>query len=293
MADEPQHRLLRYLMATPVTPGGRTLADVLRGKKTEEMLEEEEKEGQYNPILGKLAFANHLAKMAAHYKEAPFKSQAQRRKFYAMEDRGEISKKTLTKWEGETPKGKKLPERVEKTAGPIGLGGMAMTMLGRKAATRVAGGTLMTADYGLASAKGLTPSQKLKKIPASTALAELLEKSAIEVRDKSPGSKEIPVDTAGHPPYEKKNCLKESSGRMGYHGAVTESGTSSPTSALGLPMDKIAIIKARLVKAWTKGVPGTESMTRAQAPKDLQTAGEAVGVGSSGGGGQHISRGGV
>jgi hypothetical protein len=44
----------------------------------------------------------------------PFKSDAQRRKFYAMEDRGEISTATLKKWERETPKGKDLPERVKK-----------------------------------------------------------------------------------------------------------------------------------------------------------------------------------
>jgi hypothetical protein len=44
----------------------------------------------------------------------PFKSQAQRRKFYAMADKGEISKKTVEKWEDETPKGKKLPEKVKK-----------------------------------------------------------------------------------------------------------------------------------------------------------------------------------
>jgi len=44
----------------------------------------------------------------------PFKSQAQRKKFYAMEARGEISKKTLEKWEKETGK-KKLPKRVKKS----------------------------------------------------------------------------------------------------------------------------------------------------------------------------------
>jgi len=42
----------------------------------------------------------------------PFKSQAQRGKFYAMADRGEISKTTVKHWEDTTPKGKKLPERV-------------------------------------------------------------------------------------------------------------------------------------------------------------------------------------
>ena len=43
----------------------------------------------------------------------PFKSQSQRRKFHAMADRGEISKKTVEEWEDATPKGKKLPERVK------------------------------------------------------------------------------------------------------------------------------------------------------------------------------------
>lgn len=43
----------------------------------------------------------------------PFKSDAQRRKFYAMEADGEISTATLKKWEKETPKGKDLPERVK------------------------------------------------------------------------------------------------------------------------------------------------------------------------------------
>lgn len=44
----------------------------------------------------------------------PFKSQAQRRKFYAMESRGEIPKGTTQKWEAHTPKGKKLPQKVKK-----------------------------------------------------------------------------------------------------------------------------------------------------------------------------------
>lgn len=43
----------------------------------------------------------------------PFKSKAQRRKFYAMADRGEISKKTVEKWEEHT-KDKNLPKRVKK-----------------------------------------------------------------------------------------------------------------------------------------------------------------------------------
>lgn len=45
---------------------------------------------------------------------SPFKSESQRKKFYAMAKRGEISKKTLEKWEKETGK-KKLPQRVKKS----------------------------------------------------------------------------------------------------------------------------------------------------------------------------------
>jgi len=42
----------------------------------------------------------------------PFKSEAQRRKFYAMTKRGEISPSTVKRWEKHTPKGK-LPEKVK------------------------------------------------------------------------------------------------------------------------------------------------------------------------------------
>ncbi len=42
----------------------------------------------------------------------PFKSQAQRKKFYAMAARGEISMADVKKWEGETHG--KLPKKVKK-----------------------------------------------------------------------------------------------------------------------------------------------------------------------------------
>jgi hypothetical protein len=47
----------------------------------------------------------------------PFKSQAQRRLFYAKEARGELPKGTAAKWEEHTPKDKKLPEHVKKDKG--------------------------------------------------------------------------------------------------------------------------------------------------------------------------------
>lgn len=49
----------------------------------------------------------------------PFKSEAQRRLFYAKAERGEIPKKTVKEWEEETPKNKKLPERVKKAISRI------------------------------------------------------------------------------------------------------------------------------------------------------------------------------
>jgi len=40
----------------------------------------------------------------------PFKSKAQRRKFYALKSKGDMDQKTIDEWEDETPK--KIPERV-------------------------------------------------------------------------------------------------------------------------------------------------------------------------------------
>jgi hypothetical protein len=42
----------------------------------------------------------------------PFKSQSQRRFFYAAAGRDDIPRKTVRRWENETPKGRKLPEKV-------------------------------------------------------------------------------------------------------------------------------------------------------------------------------------
>ena len=50
----------------------------------------------------------------------PFKSQAQRGKFYAMQSRGEISAKTVKHFEDATPKGKKLPYHVKKHRSHVG-----------------------------------------------------------------------------------------------------------------------------------------------------------------------------
>jgi len=44
----------------------------------------------------------------------PFKSEAQRRKFAEMVKQGKISQAVYDAWAEETPKGKKLPEKVAK-----------------------------------------------------------------------------------------------------------------------------------------------------------------------------------
>lgn len=46
----------------------------------------------------------------------PFKSESQRRLFWAKADSGEISKKIVEEWQAATPKGKKLPDHVKKHA---------------------------------------------------------------------------------------------------------------------------------------------------------------------------------
>lgn len=43
---------------------------------------------------------------------SPFKSKAQRSKFYALKEEGKMDQATIDRWESETPKGKKLPARV-------------------------------------------------------------------------------------------------------------------------------------------------------------------------------------
>lgn len=50
----------------------------------------------------------------------PFKSQAQRKKFYEMAEQGKIPNAVVQKWESETPDWKKLPKRLHKKAFWVG-----------------------------------------------------------------------------------------------------------------------------------------------------------------------------
>ena len=47
----------------------------------------------------------------------PFKSKAQMKKFFAMEDRGELPQGTAEKWAKHTPNIKELPEKKKKNKG--------------------------------------------------------------------------------------------------------------------------------------------------------------------------------
>lgn len=129
----PDESVLRLIFGTPIRPGGRTLGQILGRKVAKRTLRQalgisgtpdpgskkrRKKRADVeepNVVLAKMALLNFVAKAASIEKEAPFKSQAQRRKFYAMKSRGEISAKTVKKWEEHTPKGK-LPERVHRKA---------------------------------------------------------------------------------------------------------------------------------------------------------------------------------
>ena len=70
----------------------------------------------------------------------PFKSASQRRLFYAMANRGEISKATVKRWEKHTPKGKKLPEHVRRKKRGKLRRGMTAVRRARPPAVRRGGG---------------------------------------------------------------------------------------------------------------------------------------------------------
>jgi len=45
----------------------------------------------------------------------PFRSKAQRRKFYALKGEGKMDQATINEWESETTDKKNLPERLDET----------------------------------------------------------------------------------------------------------------------------------------------------------------------------------
>lgn len=179
--------LMRLMFRQPIGPREATVGEILGRKvlKTEikDVIrrDEDDKEKKAHPALEQLQALAYLVKQSSLYKEAPFKSEAQRRLFYAKEERGEISKAEVNKWEAETPKGKKLPEHVEKKASPqkvAGLLGMAGMGLGfsAKRGLQAAGAGLMLGDAAIQGFKMKTPSQAIQAAPRVASLADRLIK---------------------------------------------------------------------------------------------------------------------
>jgi len=85
-----------------------------RGARTRATIEAQKK--KYGKDVVRDSFKDRLGVEKVEPLSKPYASEAQRGKFHAMENRGEISHATVAEWDKES-KGKKLPERVAKTEG--------------------------------------------------------------------------------------------------------------------------------------------------------------------------------
>lgn len=272
---------VRFVFGTPITPQGATIGGILSRKVMKSALRDSIRAdaepvspkvkaprarrkramdpSEAGPVLSKLAFLHLVARLRERElqeKEAAFKSQAQRRKFHAMARRGEISRKTLGEWERETPKGKKLPERIHRKSAALpaiaagaarilpalgrGLMGMGKSvgksMLWPTTKKQMAGGMLGWSALGGAQAgasyqpRTMQPMTPMQPMMRTASLAdELLQltKEALEIREHQPASS----DTAE--PVVKKNALSKSSALAfpGMTGRATSGGTSAPLSS--------------------------------------------------------------
>lgn len=310
--------VMGFIFGTPIGPRQVTLGEVFGRKAVKQAIKdmmpaEDKKSSEYNPILGKLAFCSMVAKLAEFDKEAPFKSEAQRRKFYAMASRGEISKEEVAKWESETPD-EKLPERLhKKEAGALlargamaigkGLFGVGKAMA--KPALKVTksmfipttkkqvllGGTAWNAKTFADSASMhqpnvRTPAKPVMQFPGPSnqiqqVAADLLEmtKQALEMRSHGPMS----TDTAGDEDVKKKSLSKDSSlvapVSRGVNARAMFGSTKGPSS--------------RTANDWLKrSTTGDVGLNIANdAPKNLAMAGEAALQSAGRGAGPHIQRG--
>jgi hypothetical protein len=275
---------LSEFFGEPITPSGRTLGEILVRKGVKQSLRQflgiddtGQKKGkrameQVNPVLAKLAFLNLAAKLAELEKEAPFKSEAQRRKFHAMKSRGEISSATVKKWESHTPKGK-LPERVhKKSAGEKGAGALA----------RLAGKGLLTTFFpitmvGSGIVGGLRtpgPTERLRRTSLRSMAEELvsLTKTSLEEREHAPMSTD-----AAEPPV-KKNALSKSSALV--FPGVTARATSAATRGPGSPSNPgTAWLKRSTTKpehhAKLEGPPERQESSFTREQRTIQASGGA------------------
>ncbi len=288
--------VLSDAMDVPIGPRGFTLRSILGRKLAKGAIrgavgQDEKSSADFHPALLKLTFMNDLAKMSALEKEAPFKSESQRRKFYAMKSRGEISGKEVKKWERATPKGKKLPERLHRKSAEEKdaiLGAIARTALkGGKAmlmpTTKLQGaaGNALWAGFGatsgaIAGAKAPTPTGMVQsRIRMAETVDRLIEltKQGIEFHSHMPASTDVAE------PDVKKNDGKIAQVSASSSGAVGRM-MGGMTSARG---SSTKISPGKLHMGGLPGAPPPPS------PNQMNVASGVSPMASSiGGGGQHI-----
>lgn len=325
----PDESLLRLVFGTPIRPGGRTLGQILGRKVAKRTLRDalgisgtpdpgsrkrRKKRADVeepNVALAKMALLNIIGKLAAIEKEAPFKSQAQRRKFHAMAARGEISKKTVKKWEDHTPKGKKLPERIhrksaeEKLAlwGAIGRGLLSLgkgvvggtskvvkpalkSMLYPTTGAQTAAGTVGWTGLGAFGAGKAGPGFRMQPMqPRMASIADRLTemtKESFELRTYSPASTDVAE------PIVKKNSMNKSSAAASSLGTGLVPVTPARTSARSLstvnPGTKWLGQQTTMGKIWKDPARPDVRKTPGMAGEAREPAPEA---------GSHIQRGGV
>ena len=236
----PDEGFLRLVFGTPIRPGGKTLGQILGRKVAKRTLKDalgisgtpdpgrrkRKKRADVeepNVALAKMALLNMIGKLASIEKEAPFKSESQRRKFHAMASRGEVSKQTVKKWEAHTPKGKKLPERLHRKSAAAGiLAGVGRALLGAGKSVgksmlwpttgrQAVAGTVGWGGIGAMGAgkagPGFRQAQQVPQIRMAAIADRLVEmtKEAFEFRTHSPASTDVAE------PIVKKNSMNKSS----------------------------------------------------------------------------------
>jgi len=305
----PDENFLRLLFGTPIRPGGRTLGQILGRKVVKRTLRQalgisgtpdpgsrkrRKKRADVeepNVVLAKMALLNMIGKMASIEKEAPFKSQAQRRKFHAMAARGEVSKSTVKKWEDHTPKGKKLPERLHRKSAAAGiLAGIGRAFLGAgksigksmvwpTTGAQMAAGTVGWGGIGAVGAGKAGPGFRMQGMqpmqPRMASIADRLiemTKESFELRTYSPASSDV-AD-----PIVKKNSMNKSSAAASSLGTGLVPVTSARTSARSLstvnPGTKWLGQQTTMGKIWkdparpdVRKVPGMSGEAREPAPE--------------------------
>lgn len=272
-----------FLFKSKLGPREMTVGEILGRKVVKQEIkdlvseDDNKKAAEYNPVIGKLALCHLIAKLAEMDKEAPFKSEAQRRKFYAMAGRGEISKGEVHKWEEETPD-KKLPERVHKKSAGI-MGSLPWLTLAPGKALKTIGWGASILGPGIAAAKGKMPSQMASQPRMAAEVDRLiaLTKVGLEFHSHMQAS----TDTAE--PVVKKKSLSKSSGLIsavspGAMARVTSALTKGPSSS---------------TSNWLKrSTTGSSELSMGRGPQGKQMAGMSGEEQTMAAGrGSHIQRG--